>query len=281
MLARMPRSPAPHAYQVHPWGPGLCLVTLHSARSFPRHWHDRFGIGLITAGGQRSASGRGPVEALAGDVITTNPGEVHDGHPLWGQARHWHMLYLDPSALPHWLGTPELNPSQLTLGHPVLRDEALRQQWLRLWPQLLGTDALARESALAHLLQAALGRLTPARHHDRPSARRTPTTALAQVRDRLADAPELTHPLTELAAQAGLSTYQLLRQFQQAYGLPPHAWLMQQRLACAQRHLQAGLPLAEVAAASGFADQSHLTRLYTRQHGHPPGAWRKGAAAGR
>lgn len=275
----MPRHAAPHAYQVHTWGPGLRVVALHSARSFPRHWHDQFGIGLITQGGQRSASGRGPVEALAGDLITTNPGEVHDGHPLLGQARHWHMLYLDPATLPHWLGDANLNPQQLALSQPVLRDAALRQQWHHLWPQLLQAEApaLARESALVQLLQAALQRLAPT-----GPARTDPPGVpghLHRVRERLADAPEWPHTLAELAAEAGLSVYQLLRQFQRAYGLPPHAWLMQQRLARAQHLLGQGLPLAEVAAASGFADQSHFTRLYTRQHGHPPGAWQRAARA--
>ena len=49
---------------------GVDLVAADSAHSFGRHTHDTFGIGLIERGAQKSASGRGVVEAGAGDVIT-------------------------------------------------------------------------------------------------------------------------------------------------------------------------------------------------------------------
>jgi hypothetical protein len=59
--------------------PGVMAMRLHTAHSFPRHAHDHFGIGVMTAGAQRSWSGRGAVESALGDIITVNPGEMHDG----------------------------------------------------------------------------------------------------------------------------------------------------------------------------------------------------------
>ena len=55
-----------------------------------------------------------------------------------------------------------------------------------------------------------------------------------QVMDRLAD--QLTGPpaLAELAADAGLSRYQLLRSFRAEVGMPPYAWLAQHRVARAR-----------------------------------------------
>ena len=77
--------------------PGIEAMTLLTDRAFPRHAHDHLGIGVMTGGAQRSWSGIGPVESGAGDVITVNPGEMHDGLPIRGQARGWRMLYLDPA----------------------------------------------------------------------------------------------------------------------------------------------------------------------------------------
>ena len=57
-------------------------VSLKSARQFPRHSHDQFGIGVINSGGHRSWSGIGWVEAVCGDIIMVNPGEMHDGSSL-------------------------------------------------------------------------------------------------------------------------------------------------------------------------------------------------------
>ncbi|MBW8791892.1 MAG: AraC family ligand binding domain-containing protein, partial [Rhizobium leguminosarum] len=55
---------------------GIEAVEAETHHSFSRHTHEQFGIGLISAGAQSSLSGRGMVEAEAGDIITVNPNEV-------------------------------------------------------------------------------------------------------------------------------------------------------------------------------------------------------------
>jgi AraC-like DNA-binding protein len=74
---------------------------------------------------------------------------------------------------------------------------------------------------------------------------------------------------------AGLGKFQLLRRFQKAYGVPPHAWLLLQRAERARALIRRGTSLADTAAASGFADQSHMTRIFTRHFGFTPGAWQR------
>ncbi len=59
-----------------------------------------------------------------------------------------------------------------------------------------------------------------------------------------------------------------------AFGLAPHAYLVQLRLARARRLLADGLSPAETAAALGFADQSHLGRWFRRAYGLTPAAYR-------
>jgi AraC-like DNA-binding protein len=94
------------------------------------------------------------------------------------------------------------------------------------------------------------------------------------VRERLADDLQNPPTLGELAAMVGASKYQLLRRFEKACGLPPHAWLQQQRAERARGLIRRGLPLAEAAAECGFSDQSHMTRVFARLYGFTPGAWR-------
>jgi hypothetical protein len=50
--------------------PGIEAISIISDRIFPRHTHDKFGIGYLVDGGQESWSGRGHVEARKGDIIT-------------------------------------------------------------------------------------------------------------------------------------------------------------------------------------------------------------------
>ena len=92
-----------------------------------------------------------------------------------------------------------------------------------------------------------------------------------QARDRLADDLLRTPTLAELAALSGLSRYQLLRRFEASYGLPPHAWLRQRRAERARGLILRGTSLAHASASSGFADQSHMTRVFVRLYGYTPG----------
>ena len=258
-----------------PW-PGVHVTRIESARHYGRHWHATLGVGWVEQGAQRSASGRGMVEAQAGDLISSNPGEVHDGEPLGGGTRRWQMLYLEPEAAADGLGLA--STGALDLARPVFQDPPLRAALQRLFSQLAawrqagmeGAEALACGEALATVM-AALGRHagTPRRPHAEPAA-----GPLTIVRERLAD--DLLHAptLDELAALAGCSRFQLLRRFQQLHGLPPHAWLLQQRLERARQLIRQGHGLAQAAADAGFADQSHLTRHFSRQFGYTPGAWR-------
>lgn len=252
---------------------GLHAVVAQSARGFPRHWHDTHGIGVMVRGAHRSRSGRGDVEAIAGDVITHDPGEVHDGRPLGDGPRHWWMLHLEPEALARLVDRPG-EAHRLELARPVLQDAPLREALHGLFTRLrvATPDAMADEEALArvvsHLVRAhpGLGLVREAR---------VPDADLRRVRERLEDGGPDTPTLAALAAEAGLSRWQLLRRFEAVYGLSPHGWLQQCRLRRARSLIARGLPLADVAADCGFADQSHMTRLFARQLGYTPGAWRR------
>ena len=256
---------------------GVHGTHIESARAFGRHWHETFGIGLIEDGAQRSASGRGQVDALAGDLITTNPGEVHDGRPLGGASRRWRMIYLEPQALVTW-GSPGLAPDTVALTRPVIRDAALRGVLKRLFVRLerwqtAGLPALACEESLAEVCTGLMAQHAAAVIRIAPAS-----AALRDARDRLADEALAPPTLAELAAPAGISTYQLLRRFEQAYGLPPHAWLLQQRTERARQMIRGGTTLAQVANDCGFADQSHMTRVFARRFGFTPGAWARAQA---
>ena len=240
---------------------GVQPMTAVSNRSFPRHSHDLFGIGVIDRGGQRSASSRGTVEALRGDVITVNPGEVHDGVAMQGEPRAWRMLYLEPALLA--AAAPGFE-----LTRPVLDDPVLRRCFDGLFAVAArGGDALELEQGLLALLWQAPSVLTP--RTLRPLAVGALERARARIADDCANAPTL----AELAHEAGLSRYQLLRGFAAAFGLPPHAWLQQCRLARARGLIGRGEALADAAATAGFADQSHMTRAFVRFLGFTPGAY--------
>lgn len=268
--------PPDHRSQVFgtPWE-GVHGTAIESARHYGRHWHATYGLGLLAHGAQSSASGRGKVDAYAGDLITTNPGEVHDGRPLGGPSRRWRMVYLDPAVMAGMKGDAH---ADVAFTRPVIRDARLSDALQRLFTRLdawqaaagaNGVEALACEESLVEVCGLLLdGHATTSPSHEAPGDVR-------RVRERLAD--DLLDPptLSDMAAMTGLSKYQLLRRFEKVYGVPPHAWLVLQRAELARKLIRHGASLAQAATDSGFADQSHMTRIFARQFGFTPGAWQR------
>jgi hypothetical protein len=208
-----------------PWV-GVYCTQAESTRHYGRHWHDSHGLGLIDGGAQRSASGRGQVEAQAGDLIATNPGEVHDGQPLGARPRSWRMRYFDRGSLAACIGR-----AAETLLPPVIRDERLAQAMRTLLLRVGRWNAGSRDGAATLACDEALavvGAVMSSRYAELAAG----VKAHASVR-RARDLPaeQLDEPpgLQALADAAGLGEFQPLRRFANCYGLTPYAWLLQQR----------------------------------------------------
>lgn len=103
---------------------------------------------------------------------------------------------------------------------------------------------------------------------------RLPTVAL-RARDYLHAHMDQDLGLDDLARATGVDRFRLSRAFKAAFGLAPHAYLVQLRLAKARRLLAAGQPPALVAMSLGFADQSHMGRWFRRAYGLTPAHYRR------
>jgi AraC-like DNA-binding protein len=84
--------------------------------------------------------------------------------------------------------------------------------------------------------------------------------------------------LEQIATEFDLSVSHFSRAFRVSTGLPPHQWLLRQRVKAAKQLMTVrDLPLSEIAMSAGFANQSHFTRVFTAVVGVSPGAWRREA----
>lgn len=258
---------------------GVEAVVAETSHSFSRHTHEQFGIGLITSGAQKSLSGRGIVEAGAGDLIAVNPNEVHDGAPI-GEGRSWRILYFSPDVIGNCLS--DITEGELAtaeIPHPVFRDTRITGQFRALFAaatDVNAADGLNADGPSANHLSCEEGLLTLVAGvmRKRPATVRfVVPSAIRIAQEMMDDDPAGAISLSDLARASSLSRFQVLRAFFKATGMTPHAYLVQRRIHLARRLMAVGTPLAEAALASGFSDQSHMTRVFVSKYGISPGSY--------
>ncbi len=106
-----------------------------------------------------------------------------------------------------------------------------------------------------------------------------PPGKLRAVIEYIEEHLEASPTLEQMAAVAHLSPYHFARQFKAAAGLPPHQYVIMRRVERSKHLLQSGGEdsLAEIAAHTGFSDQSQLSRHFKRLVGVTPGQFRMSA----
>jgi AraC-like DNA-binding protein len=97
--------------------------------------------------------------------------------------------------------------------------------------------------------------------------------SLMRVRDLIVDDPAVRHSVETLEAVAGIDRWALARQFRAAFGTSPSHFRTMRQLDTARRMIRSGVPLAQAALDAGFADQSHMSRLFKRAYGMTPARW--------
>jgi AraC-like DNA-binding protein len=243
---------------------------------FDPHRHDTYAIG-VTMGGVQRFHYRGECHhSLPGCVIVLHPDEEHDGGAATDASLVYRMLYIEPSLLAK--GLDAWGGGLPFVADPVVHDDGLAQllctaagELDRELDDLFVDDFIsqvaARLSLHARMPQKLLGvvardRVTMARDY-------LEANVLRGVRS------------DELERVTGLDRFALSRHFRAAFATSPHRFLLMRRLQRARLMIADGEPLAETAIATGFADQSHLTRHFKKAFGIAPGAWVAMVGAGR
>jgi AraC-like DNA-binding protein len=246
---------------------GIELYRAHIVRhAFQPHTHEAFGLGAIESGVERFRYAGSDHLAPAGSLVLMNPEVLHTGRAETRGGWRYRMIYIDRAVL-------EQASGQTGVWFPdAVRIDPARAQRVTgmldaLW---LAREPLAFDSVL-HLL---LDELRVDARAARPPREQRPMRFAAVIdylHAHLGERPTL----PELAAVAGLSPFHFLRRFRAQYHVTPQQMLMALRLHDAKRRLAAGEPAAQVAAASGLADQAHLTRAFQRRYGVTPASYQR------
>jgi AraC-like DNA-binding protein len=240
----------------------------HSRACYRPHTHPTLSVGAVDAGASTlSVAGVEALPLLAGDTVLIPPGRVHACNPQPGGEWSYQMLYLDAD----WVGAvlrESGGDAGLACEPARYRDPARYRALTRLNHALHAPLEPEHKEALLLDFVGSLLDLAPDANAD-PE----PGWLAGTVR-RLDRECELAWPLERLAADAGLSRYHFIRAFRSHVGLTPHAFQLDCRINRARVALRAGAPLAELAQALGFSDQSHFQHAFKQRVAATPRQYR-------
>ena len=244
------------------------VEALHASfvtHAYRPHSHPTWTVAMMERGAASFELDDTDQRADDGELFVLEPESVHTGVAAVPGGWAYKVLYLDPALIGAWA---EEDSAPRAARWVVFRDEGLRAA-LRDAHRALAEEppGLAVDAAVL----AAVDALRPHLEPGPPAPRTRPEhTAVRRARAYLEERWDARVTLAEVAAHAGLSRFELARTFRAQIGLPPHAFQLDLRIARARSLLAAGEPPAAVAAACGFCDQAHLTRVFKRAVGVTP-----------
>jgi AraC-like DNA-binding protein len=233
-------------------------------------------FGVVAGQAMRSRRGRERRFVRPGQLVAWDPSNAHAGTAVDDRPWSARLMVVESADLAA-LGTDEefSLSGNVAFPEPVIADPELVSGFLQLHVALeTPRTRLEQDERLAEWLRGLI---------EHSSARRLPRStltprderALRLARDYLGDRPMRNVSLDELADVAGIGKFRLTRLFRERTGLPPHALQLAHRMRAARRLLEAGETIAETAAVTGFADQSHLHRHFRRGLGMTPGEYQR------
>ena len=246
--------------------PGVELYRAHIVRhAFQPHAHDAFGLGAIESGVERFRYLGAEHLAPPDSIVLMNPDELHTGRAESEDGWRYRMIYVDPELVEDVSGERGWWFDDV-VRHDVPGARCVTQLLDRLWQ---AHEPLAFDSLLFSLLAELR------KHACVPRATTTRGQRFGVVVDYLHAHLSRRLSLDELASVAGLSSFHFLRSFQKQYHVTPQQMLMALRLGEAKRLLASGEPPSQVAAATGLADQAHLTHAFAQRYGVTPARYQR------
>ncbi len=261
-----------HVRLVHDGASGVeAIQASFSGHAYDLHRHDDWLVGVTDHGVQdffcRGARRRSTPER----AILIEPQEAHDGEAGASEGFAYTMLYLPRGWLRAALGREW--DDDFGFRSTLVDDQRLGPVVRRAFAVLAEPAPRMERDGILDDVVTCLASQFGQRMHETPRGR--DAVVAGRARERLLDALDEDMGADSLAVAAGAADrFHLARAFRAAYGVAPHAWLVQMRLLRARQLLANGAAPAAVAASCGFADQSHLGRWFRRAYGVTPAAYR-------
>lgn len=252
-----------------------------TGHAYDPHWHDTYLIGFTEQGVQQFNCRKKMCTSLAGGSFLLEPGEIHDGNAPSEGGFTYRQLYLPVSWLHQNLKSlfhDSPDNFEFNIGQNLMQDKQLTASISAAFSALHYQEPeIIREACLDQMLEHASKHLSWRKKGEETQVllNNVPCHLALQTREFLRENLNQDINLESLAVALGTDRFRLTRRFKAAFGLAPHAYLIQLRLARARTLLAQGCSPIHVASELCFSDQSHLGRWFRRAYRLTPSAYQK------
>ena len=240
--------------------------------AFPVHCHDFYVFGFVY-GGQRVLVCKQKEFVLSkGDIVIFNPGDLHSCSHFGEEGLDYRAFNVSAEVFEKYVFELTGQKALPAFFENVIRNEVLRDNMEILHGMVMaGQKDFGKEERFMLFIESLLEKY-----------RVSGVLPVAECRKEIQKAADFMEEnysnqilLDELCNIAGLSKSSLLRGFVREKGVTPYSFLENIRLKKAKLLLESGTPSVEAAVMTGFSDQSHFTRFFSRYTGITPGSYRE------
>lgn len=248
-------------------------TTLGSVQPYAEHFHSSLSLGMILEGRTRFQLHGQVYEAKKGDLVLIGPGVPHSCNPVGARSRSYHMAHVDTRWFAQNVCPALALPENYEVALPLVQDRALFASALDIVRAVVEGQTSSEQA-----LKAFLVRLQGTYCCFKAATEHSSVTAQFLRDEEVASLSTERHVVAQLAKKSGLCRESYSRAFRRGAGLPPGSYLHCLRLEKARRLLRQGKSIADAAVAVGYADQSHLHRMFVKYYSITPGCYRRGGS---
>ncbi len=250
------------------------LTARYRDHAYALHTHDSYVFGVVVAGAEKLRINRRSYLAPDGSIIVVNPEDPHDGEK--GCEAGWAYRTCYPRAELMREVAEDLELGHLPMfSHGVLVAPDLADDFVQAHCLAVAGRAMEAETTMLMALRGLTRRFADRGGRNPSAGDSEAARRFRRYRDLIEADIAGTFELGSLAEVAGVTRFQVIRDFKRVAGMTPGQYLRDCRIRAAAALMRTGKPLADIAFETGFADQSHLTRLFKSMRGVSPGAFRE------
>ena len=239
-------------------------------QTFPNHFHDYYVVGLMETGKRKLIVNQQRYHIGPGDLMTFNPRDSHTCEQVEGVLRYL-CLNIKQEIMQN-IANEVFDCNEVPLFvSPVQFDENIAEDFRRLHHSIMENDPSIEkeEKFLLFMKQLFVNYASFKNQHHEVSVR----NEIRMVCDFLNHHYDETITLDVLSHLVKLNKYSLVRLFTRQMGISPYRYLETIRIGEAKKLLEQGKTLVQVAQLTGFSDQSHFSKYFSRFIGLSPGQY--------